>query len=81
MCTGLCTPKIEILQGPAKRWSPGLLNLVTAVAFLLPGFACCIHTTWGPSLSQALYFTTARNITMVVLTVFPIAVIQSLKVN
>ena len=44
-------------QGSAKRWTPGLVNFVTAVAYipLLPHLACSIHATWGPTFSRALY--------------------------
>ena len=37
----------DIIQGSAKRRSPGLMNFVCCY-LLLPGLACCIHTTWRP---------------------------------
>ena len=44
-----------LLQGPAKRWSLDLVNIVTALAFLFClGFAFSIHGTWGPPFSRAL---------------------------
>ena len=38
------------LQGSAKRWSLGLVNFVTALAYHF----CSIHATWGPPFSRSL---------------------------
>ena len=48
----------------AVRWSPGLVYSYAYFVFcyclpFLPGFACSIHTTWGPTFSRALYILTS----------------------
>ena len=51
------------VQGSANGWPPGLVNFVAAVAYLfLTGFACSIHTTWGPPFSRALYKTSLSQV-------------------